>query len=366
MKIITKFINLILTMVILIMLIASIGASVFHHPVFLTVIKSNSMYPLWERGDILVINHLSEDDAIRPGDIVLFKSEEGTLASKGWIAHRVTGGNSNKGFITKGDANEASDQALDQAPPIKREWITAKVATIAEQPMVIPRIGYLNLWMQNMENARLVMPIIALLLAGIIAYGEVFEQKRGKRKHKLDRQLIYIGSGFTMCLMAAAAMLMMTQFITLRYEVSEDQGLLSGSDIGMLRMGDVKSGRLSVLENSSFVPLIGFVENNDPQIQLNHRSFILTSDESMAIKYTVTAKHKGRYQTSLKVALFYPLLPAPILYKLATINYWLALFCVSIIPGLPFIAYPLINRRMRRSMIKQCKRSWKKLKRRWL
>ena len=152
MKIFSKILNILLAIGILCTLIAAVGSAITKKPVLLTVIRSNSMYPVWERGDMVIIENLKEKDTIHNGDIVFFKTKEGSLADKGWIAHRVMSGNDDKGFITKGDANDYTDQESDGTGPIKREWIAGRALTIGETPIVIPKIGYLSLWVEKYQS----------------------------------------------------------------------------------------------------------------------------------------------------------------------------------------------------------------------
>lgn len=359
MKTVKIILNLVVIGIVLLTLTASIGTAFFQKPVLLTVIKSNSMYPLWQRGDMLVIHNIDKKAPIHKGDMVIFHSETGPLSSEGWIAHRIAGGNAKNGFITKGDANDESDQSSKVAPRIQREWIIGKVATIGTKPLVLPKIGYLSIWVEGLKSARFVLPGIALLLAGIVAYNELFSRKKKKKKGKLDLPLIYIGAGITLMVVAVATMLINTQFITLSYGVGNQEGLLSGSAVGLMKMGDTKSDDLSHLENSSFVPFIGVVEENDPQLKVNHTRFILDRGESLDLQYTVTAKKVGHYNTPIKVALLYPFLPLSIIQKLVGINFWLAFGIIAIIPGLPFVLYPLLSRRMRRPIMRSIRKKWR-------
>ena len=93
MKVLSKILNTLLAIVILCTLIAAVGSAITKEPVLLTVIRSNSMYPVWERGDMVIIKNLKDKDTVQIGDIVFFKTDEGSLADKGWIAHRVMDGN---------------------------------------------------------------------------------------------------------------------------------------------------------------------------------------------------------------------------------------------------------------------------------
>ena len=148
-----------------------------------------------------------EKDTVQNGDIVFFKTEEGSLADKGWIAHRVVNGNADKGFITKGDANKTTDQQ-DGSGLIEREWIAGKALTIGETPIVIPKIGYLSLWMEEYQSNPIHFPLLPLVLAVIIAIGELKSgQKRQKKNKGMELQLIYIIGGLTISVIMGATML---------------------------------------------------------------------------------------------------------------------------------------------------------------
>lgn len=362
MKILIYSVNILLIGIIGLTLAASIATEVFNKPVLLTVIKSNSMYPLWQRGDMLNIRSIPISEQIHKGEMVLFKSKEGLLASKGWIAHRIVNGDRKRGFITKGDANEKSDQALKETPPIQRKWITAKVATIAGHPLVIPKIGFLTLWVQHIKSVKYVLPLIALLLAGIIAYQELMSQKkRSKRNNQLDLQWIYFLSGLTIMVVSAATMIINTQFITLNYHVSDHKGVLSGSEVGILQLGTEKKGQLSKLQNSGIIPLDGVVSVNNPQVSVNHKYFTLYKGQIVHLNYSVRAKKIGHYHTRITIGLFYPLLPAPAIRKLAEINYWLAIGAISFIPAMPFIFFPFADRRLRRPLVKAFRKRKRRL-----
>ena len=354
MKIFSKVINTLFAMIILCSLIAAVGSAIFKEPILLTVIRSNSMYPVWERGDMVIIENLKENESIGKNDIVFFKTNEGNLSSKGWIAHRVMDGDSKFGFITKGDANEYTDQESEGTGPIEREWIAGRALTIGESPIVIPMIGFLSLWAEEFQSNPYLLPAIALILAMIIGFGELkSEDNRQKKKKGIELQLIYIISGFTISIIMGATMLTSGQNINLVYEVSkQSQGVLMGSTVGILKVGDKLSQPLSKLSNEGFLPSIGVITTDDEQIALSDNNVYLSKGEHINATYTVNAQKSGEYDSSIRIGIFYPFLPSSIIYYLVQKSYWLALGLVSLVPGLPLIIYPFIDRKMRRRTMK--------------
>ena len=362
MKIFLGILNTLLAIVILCTLIAAVGSAITKEPILLTVIRSNSMYPVWERGDMVIIENLKENDSIQLSDIVFFKTEEGPLAANGWIARRVVDGNTKEGFITKGDANEHTDQS-EGNEAINRELIAGRALTIGETPIVIPKIGYLSLWAEKYQSSPYLLPGIALFLALLIAIGELKSgQKRRKKEHGMDLQLIYIVGGLTISIIMGGTMLASGQNLNLFYQVSKDnKGVLMGSDVGILQVGDEVSKSMSDLSNKGMIPSIGVITTNDKQISLSHTNVYLTKGQKVNATYTLNAEKPGKYETSIRVGIFYPFLPSSFIYFLAQKSYWLTLALVSLVPGLPLMLYPIIDSRMRRKTIKLLKKNTRKL-----
>ena len=365
MKVITKILNTVLAAVILCTLVAAVGSAITQKPVLLTVILSNSMYPVWERGDMVIIENLKEKDTVHNGDIVFFKTEKGDLADKGWIAHRVMDGNAVQGFITKGDANKQTDQDLADTGPIKREWIVGRALTIGETPIVIPKIGYLSLWMEKYQSNPFLLPIFALVLAVLIGIGEFKSGQKLRKKSKgMELQLIYIIGGLMISVIMGGTMLASGQNVNLIYEVSNHgQGVLMGSTVGVLQVGDEVSQPLSELKNEGAFPSIGVITTNDKQIELSHKNLFLSKGQQIDATYTVHADHPGKYESAIKVGIFYPFLPSSFIYFLAQKSYWLALTAVSLIPGIPLIIYPFIDGKMRRRTMKVLRKKRRTLRR---
>jgi len=118
----------------------------------LNVVVSGSMEPVFYRGDVVIIEKtnfmgFSEMDAedLKIGDIIIYDAT--------WFAepviHRIVGikqgSDGKKYYITKGDNNSNADPALVSVDQVK-----AKVVTVGNQPMVIPKIGYITLWIRGL------------------------------------------------------------------------------------------------------------------------------------------------------------------------------------------------------------------------
>lgn len=359
MKKLSKLIDMILYIIVAIALTAAVTSAIWDKPMIFSSVRSNSMYPLFQRSDMILIKSISDNDAVNIGDIVVFKVEEGSLSSKGWIVHRIMEGNEETGYITKGDANNYTDQASGGTGPIKREWIVSRVLTIGEKPLKIPLIGYLPLWMEKFQSNPYSMPIIAVVLATIVGISELASEKKRKKKKKsrLELQLVYFFGGLTITVIMAATMLAASQRIVIPFEVSEtSSGVMMGSNVGIIKIGEEIERPLSELSNKGFFPIISTITTKDEQITFSPHLTTLKPGCSIEAKMKLKASTAGEFNTTIHVGMFYPFLPSKLVYNLAEKSYWLALSVISLIPGIPLMIYPILDSSMRKKTIKEIRR----------
>ncbi|GEM_PF-3651684 len=101
---------------------------------FFAVVLGNSMYPVLQKGDLVLIQTLSREPEV--GDIILFSGfVERDVERRQYVLHRVYGVTP-EGFLTKGDAMPAPDPWV-----VPRERVLGKVVTIAGEPIAIPGAG---------------------------------------------------------------------------------------------------------------------------------------------------------------------------------------------------------------------------------
>jgi signal peptidase len=358
-RIVSRFINLLLYAIIAVTFFAALGSVISKQPLLITVVRSNSMFPLFERGDLVLIERITPKDTVRAGDIVVFKTEIGDYSKVGWIIHRIVDGNDQDGYITKGDNNPSTDQEMGGTPPIKKEWIVSRAITLGHYPLKVKSLGLLPLWVENLQSNPYVLPGFAILLAAVIGIVEWIRSKKKKlqRKGRLDIHTIYFISGITVSVLMYATMISASQHINVVYEVSEtDQGVMDGSSVGMIRIGDEVEKPLVELNNKGFFPLFVFIVTKDPQISFSDERIALHPGQNVNTSFQVHAHKTGKYKSVVRVAIFYPIIPNELIHRLNQINYHLALAVVSIIPGLPFMIYPLLDSNMRRRILRKVRR----------
>jgi signal peptidase I len=118
----------------------------------LNVVVSGSMEPVFYRGDVVVIEKTSlfgiqevNPTDLKVGDIVIYNAT--------WfpepVIHRIIsiqkGSDGQTYYVTKGDNNPKPDPSL-----VSTGQVQAKVVSIGNQPLVIPKIGYITLWIRGL------------------------------------------------------------------------------------------------------------------------------------------------------------------------------------------------------------------------
>ncbi|MBW4256368.1 MAG: signal peptidase I [Methanobacteriales archaeon HGW-Methanobacteriales-2] len=118
----------------------------------LNVVVSGSMEPVFYRGDVVVIektNFLGIQEVnpsdLKVGDIIIYQAN--------WfpepVIHRIisiqTGSDGQTYYVTKGDNNPKPDPSL-----VSTSQVHAKVVSLGNQPIIIPKIGYITLWIRGL------------------------------------------------------------------------------------------------------------------------------------------------------------------------------------------------------------------------
>lgn len=107
------------------------------------IMASTSMEPSIYRGDIVKVENNPRD--IQVGDIIIYNA----TWYPGPILHRVIAINKAKNgtryFITKGDKFPEQDPI-----PVYQNQIVSKVLTSNGKPVIIPKIGYISLWIRGL------------------------------------------------------------------------------------------------------------------------------------------------------------------------------------------------------------------------
>jgi signal peptidase len=126
-----------LTVALFVVVAALAVGQLLGQPVLLGYVATDSMEPTMDSGDGFVAVPSALTGDIEEGDVVVYEAQE--LDGGGLTTHRVVG-ETDEGYITKGDANPFTDQDSDE-PPVAEGRIVAEAAQIDGGVIVIPNLG---------------------------------------------------------------------------------------------------------------------------------------------------------------------------------------------------------------------------------
>jgi signal peptidase len=128
--------RLLVAVVGLFFLVTLIGG-LFGQPMGLSYVETGSMQPQLEPGDGFIAVPMAVAGPVETGDVVVFDAVD--LHDGGLVTHRVVG-ETESGYITRGDNNPVTDQDGSE-PPVQEGQIKAKALQIGDRIVVIPRLG---------------------------------------------------------------------------------------------------------------------------------------------------------------------------------------------------------------------------------
>jgi len=118
-------------------LVSMVVGQALGQPVLLGFVTSGSMEPTIETGDGFVAIPTAIAGPIEEGDVITFRAEE--IQGGGLTTHRVVA-ETDRGYITRGDANPFTDQDGGE-PPVSE----AQIVAVAWQPggtvVTVPGVG---------------------------------------------------------------------------------------------------------------------------------------------------------------------------------------------------------------------------------
>lgn len=138
---------------------------------FPMIVLTDSMYPVIQSGDLIICNKVDTAD-IKTGDVISFFDPAGNGTSV--VTHRVTGITEEDGvlaYITKGDANNAEDQAAVKAEKV-----------VGTYSFRIPKAGRVAMFMQT--TAGLIVCVICPLVL-LVGY-DMLRRRRFEKVNQAD------------------------------------------------------------------------------------------------------------------------------------------------------------------------------------
>lgn len=339
-----------LTVAIVIIALSLILGSVFAQPVLLSYVETGSMSPSLEPGDGFVAVPAQLHTSVDEGDVVVFRAQN--LHGGGLTTHRIAG-ETDQGFITKGDANPFVDQNGEE-PPVKGPQIVAKALQINGNIVVIPALG------TAVEGSRLVLSgsqdlIASAMGTSLIRYQDlayvfffisiiwyILAERRDLRQKERNRNSSRLRSADSRLIVIVFAALLITGATAAMVVPagSQQYGVVSAEFTSerpnVIPMGESKN-QLYPVGNGGVIPVIAYIEPASEGVEVEPQEVRVGGRSVTNATVTLHAPPEtGYYRRFIVEHRYLALLPQPVIHGLYQIHPWAPIVAIDALIGVPF------------------------------
>ena len=339
----------VLEIVVVVALVSLVAGAVIGQPVLLSYVETGSMEPTIDTGDGFVAIPSIVAGPPEEGDVVVFRAQE--LQGGGLTTHRVVG-ETDRGYVTRGDANPFTDQDGGE-PPVTQDQIVAEALQIGGHVVVIPFIGLViggiqgaMIGLQNViaaalgvdaflgpQGVGLVLFAVGLGLFGLsVLLGQVEGETRERRRSRtrsggIDARRVTAILLIIVLLPANVAMIVPSG----THEMTLDGDRVAATE--EVEPGEPTAWEYTI-ENRGIVPIVVVFESRDPTVTIPQYRRSLGPGGTRTLSIAVDAPPPGEQRTGTVQEYHYLLvLPPSVIEALhdvgpgiawITVNAWLA------------------------------------------
>lgn len=322
-------------------------------PILLGYVETGSMEPSISPGDGFVSIPAEITGPIKEGDVVIFRAPADQ--DQGLTTHRVVG-QTNQGYITKGDANPFTDQDADE-PPVKHAQIVAKALQVGGNVVVIPHLGTILGGIQGTlaglqrqlatllgTRALLGTQGLAYLILGITGFAYAVDylltgpgsdrstDRSCDRDTGRSTRLIVAGLGLLVVLGATAAMVGPAG--------SQEIGIVSAEfeseNPTVIEIGESEYLHYTV-SNSGLIPVYSYLEPGSEGVKIAPRELTVPAQSTVNATLTLSAPPEtGYYHRYVVEHRYLAILPKGIIRALHSTHPWLPIIATGLVIWVPF------------------------------
>ncbi|MFP4591701.1 MAG: signal peptidase I [Halobacteriales archaeon] len=364
-----RYLGLALTVVFILAVGSILLGGILGQPILLSFVESGSMSPTLETGDGFIAIPTAVAGDVEIGDVVIFDAQQ--IEGGGLTTHRVVG-ESETGYITKGDANPFDDQDSDE-PPVTDGQIKAVALQVDGHVVAIPGLGRvvwtLQDWVETGQgtlaswtgaDALLGTQGLAILIGGggllVLAWGLLGgdDRRLRDRVRKRDQGI----HPYSIVIAMAVMLLAVTAITTVAMSGTHGYDMVS-AEFESDRPTTVQIGTSKELPhtaaNGGRMPTYTFFEPASTYVDVDPTTFRLDPDEERNVTVTLTApSDTGYYPQYVAEHRYVATLPYGVVAGLHAVHPWLAIFATSaLLPailtliGVAFVGTGRIRRRSR-------------------
>ncbi|SDZ79891.1 signal peptidase, endoplasmic reticulum-type [Haloplanus vescus] len=333
----------------IVFVVSLVAGQVLGYPVLLGFVETGSMAPTLNPGDGFVAVPTALDDDIEEGDVIVFRAQQ--LHGGGLTTHRVVG-ETERGYITRGDANPFTDQDGDE-PPVKDPQIVAKAWQPGGSVVVIPNLGTAVMGIQTAASdvqTRLAALLgtrsllgsqgLMYILLGLSVLLYVFDilasdgSGRGRSRSRnrdegISPRLLVGGFAAVLVVTATAAMVVPAG--------TQEYGIVS-AEFDSERPTTIPQGESSSLDytatNAGLIPVYVYLEPGSDDVEVAPGTVYVGGRATANATMTLHAPPEtGYYRRYLVEYRYLALLPEPVIDGLYRVHPWLPIVVIDALLG---------------------------------
>jgi len=334
---------LVLEVAVLAVVVALLVGQFLGTPILLGYVETGSMEPALAPGDgfVAVPSAIAGDP--KPGDVVTFEAEE--LQGGGLTTHRIVG-ETERGYVTQGDANPFTDQDGGE-PPVKDAQIVSHVLQVGGHVVVIPHLGTAVMGLQGAFDSlqqRLAMLTgmrsfatgqgIAYLLLGLslslyvvdwLIQGDRDRTRSRSRDTGLDSRHVLVGLAVLLVVSATVAMTVPAG--------SQSFGVVS-AEFDSDRPTVIRAGESATLSyripNGGLVPVQSYLEPGSEGVSVATTRHHVGPRGTASTTITLDAPPEtGYYRRYVVEHRYLQLLPGPVIDALYRVHPWAPILAID-------------------------------------
>ncbi|MFC7069033.1 signal peptidase I [Halobaculum lipolyticum] len=337
-------------LLLVVFVVSLVAGQALGQPVLLSYVETGSMAPTMEPGDgfVAVPAALAGDPA--EGDVITFEAEE--LNGGGLTTHRVVG-ETERGYVTRGDANPFTDQDGDE-PPVKDAQIVAHALQIGDTVVVIPGLGTAvgairgvlagaQRWAAATVGSRSLLGTqgVAYLVLAVSALGYLVDVARGggadgpDRRRSTDRDE---GVSTRLILVGLAAMVVVSATAAMVVPAGTQQFGIVSAEFDAENPTVIRQGGAETLEyrvpNAGLVPVHAYVRPASEGVSVSPSHVFVPGRGEARVSLTLSAPDETGYYRRYAVEHRYlAVLPEPLLRDLSLVHPWLPILAIDALLG---------------------------------
>lgn len=335
---------------IVVVVLALVAGQALGQPLLFSFVTTDSMAGTIDPGEGFVALPPELAGELGEGDVVVFEAEE--IQGGGLTTHRIVG-ETERGFLTRGDNNPFTDQDGGE-PPVQRP----EIAAVAWQPggsvVTIPGLGTavtavqsgletLQFRLAQLLGTRALLGVegLAYLLLGLsillylldvaLAGDRDRDRTRGRDTGTSSRRLV---AGLALLIVAGATAAMVGPAGAETFGIVSAEFDSDAPDV--IRQGTTETIPYRVT-NGGLVPTTVYLSPASDGVAVDSERLGLAGRSSANVSVSLTAPPEtGFYQLYLEQHRYIEVLPAPVIDALYQYHPWLPIVAIDAVLGVPF------------------------------